>query len=126
MKDFNPLEKRVFKYKNPALEFFCPLCRTKRGFLYSPKMKLKNWMYVIYATIFLVMALYPFWELKSFFVFFVVWGVVEFSVRQLFKREIPCPHCGFDASWYRRDVTIARKKVEEFWKNKGLFPTKVK
>ena len=36
----------------------------------------------------------------------------------MLKSEIPCPYCGFDASWYKKDVKIARKKVQEFWKKK--------
>ena len=32
-----------------------------------------------------------------------------------YRKEIPCPHCGFDASWYKKDVKIARRLVKEFW-----------
>ena len=29
--------------------------------------------------------------------------------------ELPCPHCGFDATWYKRDVKVARRQVLDFW-----------
>jgi hypothetical protein len=38
--------------------------------------------------------------------------------RMLFSRQVPCPHCGFDASWYKRDVKVARRLVGEFWGDK--------
>jgi hypothetical protein len=53
---------------------------------------------------------------RAGFVFFVYWLGFEATVRLLFKKDLPCPHCGFDASWYKRDVRITRQKVEEFWK----------
>jgi hypothetical protein len=48
----------------------------------------------------------------------MVWGAMEFSLRLLFKKEIPCPHCGFDATWYKKDMKVARQKVKEFWDKK--------
>ena len=67
----------------------------------------------------LSMIFYPFFGLRSLVVFFMVWGAMEFSLRFLFKKEIPCPHCGFDASWYKKDVKVARQKVKEFWDQKN-------
>jgi len=49
---------------------------------------------------------------------FVTWSIFEGVRRALFKREIPCPHCGFDASWYKRDVREAKRLVSQFWQNK--------
>jgi len=114
----NPLEARVFKLKNPRMEFFCPLCRSKRGFLYSPRLSGKNYVQIIFISLMLSMILYPFLGLRAVVVFFMVWGVMEFSLRLLFKKEIPCPHCGFDATWYKKDVQVARQKVKEFWDKK--------
>ena len=68
----------------------------------------------------LSMIFYPFFGLRSLVVFFMVWGAMEFSLRLLFKKEIPCPHCGFDASWYKKDVKVARQKVKEFWDQKKI------
>ena len=42
-------------------------------------------------------------------------GSMEVYKRLNFRKEIPCPHCGFDASWYKRDVKVARKLVERHW-----------
>ena len=41
-----PLESRVYKYKNPATSFFCPLCRTERAVTTSPRLTLKNYLQI--------------------------------------------------------------------------------
>ena len=51
----------------------------------------------------------------SFYLGFVIWIGAEAVVRLRFKKEIPCPHCGFDATWYKRDVKVAKKLVSQFW-----------
>ena len=115
----NPLETRVFKLKKPRMEFFCPLCSCKRGFSYSPRLSKKNYVQIFFLSLMLSMMLYPFLGFRSVVVFFLVLGGMEFSIRVLFKKEIPCPHCGFDATWYKKDVKVARQKVKEFWDKKN-------
>ena len=66
-------------------------------------------------TVVMVLILFPVMEFISFASFFAVWGTFELFQRCRFRKEIPCPYCGFDASWYKRDVKIARKIVGEFW-----------
>lgn len=46
----------------------------------------------------------------------MVWMSFELINKMLYRKDIPCPYCGFDATWYRRDVKIAHKKVQEYWK----------
>ncbi|MAE58216.1 MAG: hypothetical protein CME69_05005 [Halobacteriovorax sp.] len=121
---YTPLEKRTFRYKNPHMEFFCPLCGTKRAMSTSPHLTLKNYLQISLITMALTAIFYPFMELKGIFFFFVVWALFEGSLRLNFRKEVPCPHCGFDASWYKKDVKIARQKVDEFW-HAGKKPEQV-
>ncbi len=58
---------------------------------------------------------YQWWRFKGGFIFFLVWAVFEGQVRIAYRREIPCPHCGLDASWYQRDVKVTRRLIREFW-----------
>jgi hypothetical protein len=58
---------------------------------------------------------YPFWGVKVAVVIPIIWGLFEAAHKLLFRKEIPCPYCGFDATWYKRDVKLARKAVKEFW-----------
>jgi ribosomal protein L37E len=53
---------------------------------------------------------------RVLFLFFFFWAIGECIRKILHRKEIPCPHCGFDMTWYRRDVRIAKKIVEDFWK----------
>lgn len=113
-----PLETRTYKYKNKDRNFFCPLCRTERNVPVSPRLTKKNYLQIFLTSIVLGAILYPIMGVESFVVFFAVWGLFELAIRSDFKKQVPCPHCGFDATWYKRDVKVARQKVAEFWAQK--------
>ena len=115
MKPKKPLVSRVYKYKNQANVFFCPLCRTERGITISPRLTKKNYVQILLTSIVLGAFLFPIMGVKSFFMFFVTWAVFELAVRTDYKKQIACPHCGFDATWYKRDVKVARQLVKDFW-----------
>ncbi|PIK13830.1 hypothetical protein [Halobacteriovorax sp. JY17] len=120
--DWQPLEYRTYKHKNPKMEFFCPLCTTKRAFHSTPRLSAKNYFQLTLSSILAGAALYPLMGIRSYFVFFIFWALFEAAVRMNFRKEIPCPHCGFDASWYKKDVKMAKKIVHEFWENKNPTP----
>ncbi|ATH08956.1 hypothetical protein BIY24_13665 [Halobacteriovorax marinus] len=116
--DWQPLEYRTFKHKNPKMEFFCPLCGTKRAFHSTPRLSPKNYLQLVLSSLLVGAALAPLMGARSYFVFFVFWAIFEAAVRMNFRKDIPCPHCGFDASWYKKDVKMARKIVHDFWATK--------
>lgn len=114
---------RMYKLKNPAQKIFCPLCRTPRELLYTSKLKPVHYLQIILTSIFLGWALHPLMEEKVFILPFIVWGMVEMGRKVFFRKEIPCPHCGFDATWYKKDVRVARRLVEKYWEqNKSAGP----
>ena len=115
----NPLTKRTYKYKNAHMEFFCPLCNTQRAVVTDPHLSPLNYLQIFLVTVAISACLYPFMGMKGIFSFFVVWTVFEAALRINFRKEVPCPHCGFDASWYKKDVNVARRKVDEFWQEKN-------
>jgi len=110
-----PLESRTFKFKDPHMEFYCPLCGTQRAITAKPHLSALNYLQMTLITVAITACLYPFMEWKGIFSFFFVWAVFEGAFRLNFRKEVPCPHCGFDASWYKKDVTVAREKVDQFW-----------
>lgn len=120
-----PLVDRVYKYKNKERNFFCPLCRTERNVSVSPRLTTKNHIQIILTTIVFGSLLFPFFGVESFVVFFAIWGAFELAVRSDYKKQVPCPHCGFDATWYKRDVKVARQKVAEFWAEKQTLNSSV-
>lgn len=115
-KYWNPLEKRTYRYKKPAIQFFCPLCRTERSITIHHKLTSLNYAQIFLITGVVTAVSFPYGGFKSLAVFFPLWMGFEMIRRHLFSREVPCPHCGFDASWYKRDVKVARKRVAEFWR----------
>lgn len=119
VKDWGPLEQRTFRFKKPALHFFCPLCRTERAITTNHRLSALNYLQVVLLTGFLTAIAFPYAGLKTLAAFFPIWLAFEGVRRILFSREVPCPHCGFDASWYKRDVKVARKRVAEFWADKN-------
>jgi hypothetical protein len=113
---------RVFRVKNPKTNFFCACCRAPRALRYHRILSLRNLLQVTIVSAFLVWSLFSFLEWKSLPVFFIVWGIFECSRKMLYRRELPCPYCGFDATWYRRDVRVARKQVETFLRDNPDSP----
>lgn len=120
-----PLENRVYKYKNKSRNFFCPLCRTERNVSASPRLTKKNHFQILLSAIVLGSLLYPLFGVEGFVVYFALWGVFELSIRSNFKKQVPCNHCGFDATLYKRDVRVARQKVAEFWAQKQMLTASV-
>lgn len=114
-----PLETRPYRMKKPALRFFCPLCRTERSISTRPRLSGWNYFQIALSSIFFFVVLFPFMEWNSFYLSFIIWIGAEAAVRMRFKKEIPCPHCGFDATWYKRDVKVARKLVNNFWEKQS-------
>jgi len=108
-------KRRFFKVKHAQKEFLCALCKAPRQLTLSNKLTLMNYFQIIIISAALGWPLYSIMKEKVIFILFVVWPVFEMSKRLLYRKQVPCPYCGFDATWYRRDVKIARKKVEEFW-----------
>lgn len=120
--NLRPLEKRVYKYKNKNRNFFCPLCRTERNVTVSPRLSRKNYFQIFISSVVFGSMLFPLMGAESYFIFFVIWGGFELAVRSDYKKQIPCPHCGFDATTYKRNVKIAREEVVDFWARKNVSP----
>ena len=122
MKSF---DSRPFKVKNAVLEFLCPLCGVERGISVHYKLTKANYIQISILSVVAGLALYP----------VIDWAVVllpptfgvsfEFVRRSIFRKEVPCPHCGFDAVWYKKDVPKARELVHQFWSSENAPSTRL-
>lgn len=110
---------RPYRYKNAAMEFYCPLCRVPRAITVSHRLTSKNYIQIILLTIVTTASLWPLMDGRGVFSFFIYLGAFEGVRRVLFRKEVSCPHCGFDAGWYKKDVKVARRLVSEFWQDRG-------
>lgn len=108
--------KRFFRIKNPKKEFFCALCRAPRQLFYTRTLNLKHYLQVFLFWLTMSAFLYPVMGMNVIYLFVVILTVVEFCNKLLYRRELKCPYCGFDAAWYRRDVKKAKELVVNFWK----------
>lgn len=110
---------RVYRIKNPARQFLCALCETPREVYYSKNLSAKNYLQILVLSLSFSWALWPFMGAKGLNIWFIVWASFELVNKLLYRKEIACPHCGFDATWYRRNVKVAKKKVENFWQREN-------
>lgn len=118
MNKMNPLQTgRFYKVKNPQRKFLCALCSAQREIKYSKNLSYKNYLQIVVISIALSWISFSFMGPKTVFAIFLVWPIFEITNKMLYRKEIPCPYCGFDATWYRRDVNIANAKVKEFWQD---------
>jgi hypothetical protein len=108
-------DHRPYKFKNPSMKFFCPLCRVERAFMSTPRVSKFNYVQIALTSSMAVALTYERMGPYSLIFPFIIWAGVEMVRRWAFRGEIPCPHCGFDASWYQRDVKVARRLVHQFW-----------
>lgn len=74
-----------------------------------------NYLQIILVSGVVTWLLFPLIGEKSLVTVFVVWMAFELINKMLYRKEIPCPYCGFDATWYKRDVKVAHRKVKEYW-----------
>ena len=114
----HPLQTgRFYKVKNPRKSFLCALCSAPRSMKYSKNLSGKNYLQILIVSICLSWLLYPVMGVRAVLLIFPLWMIAEVINKLLYRKELPCPYCGFDATWYRRDVTIAQRKVKEFWRD---------
>lgn len=111
-------KKRFFKVKKASRNFLCALCESPRQMKYSKNLSEKNYFQILLLSAFLSWALYPVMGLKAISLILVIWPIFEVTNKVFYRKDIACPYCGFDATWYRRDVKVARTKVEDFWKTR--------
>jgi hypothetical protein len=107
--------KKFFKVKNSKKEFLCALCKSPRQMRYSKNLSKMVYLRLLLLSSFLIWALHPAMGVKAILIVLPLWPIVEFANKILYRKEIPCSYCGFDATWYRRDVKVAKRKVDAFW-----------
>ena len=116
MAKLNPLQTgRFYKFKKVEKKFLCALCSAPREMRYSKHLKSANYLQIILISIALSWIFFPIIGAEAVFAVFLIWPVFEVTNKILYRKEIPCSYCGFDATWYRRDVKVANQKVKEFW-----------
>lgn len=68
---------------------------------------------LILSLVFFYLA-FPWLDWKGVGALPIIWALFESIHKSLYRKDLRCPFCGFDPKWYKKDVKLARKKVEEF------------
>lgn len=108
--------------KKSSKECFCALCRTPRKLRYSRHLSKMNYIQIFVLTLVFTAATYPVLEWKGAMSLPIIWAFFESIHKSLYRKELSCPFCGFDPKWYKKDVKIARQKVENFLKDNPDLP----
>jgi len=112
------IDDRLFRTKKATLDFYCALCGVQRSMAYRARLSKKNCLQILIISFVVSCFLFPLMSYRSGFSVFFIWAIFETVTRTMFKKNIPCPHCGFDATLYKKDVREAKKAVEIFWQLK--------
>ena len=117
------LSNQTFKpNKNEKTECFCALCRSPRVIRYSRRLMLRHYFQILTLGIVFTAATFPWFNLNGAFAIPLIWAIFESTHKSLYRKDLKCPYCGFDPTWYKKDVKIARQKVEEFLKQNPESP----
>ncbi len=114
------MDSLPFEYqKKKYWEFYCPVCKSQRRTFYWPSPRPKHYVALSVFGGILTLGLWNWFEFKSIFLIFPIWGVFEFIYRARARQSLICPNCGFDPYLYKHDVKLARQKIEEFFRDKN-------
>lgn len=109
-------------FQNTVRECYCALCRTPKKMTFTRHLSLIHYLQITLLTVVSTWLLFAVLEWKTLGSFFLYWAGFELSRKLLYRRELKCKVCGFDPTWYRRDVRVARKQVETFLKENPDSP----
>ena len=108
--------------KKTYKDYFCACCRSPRKLRYSRYLSSMNYLQILVLTIVFTAATYPWLVWKGACALPIIWGLFESIHKSLYRKDLACPYCGFDPKCYKKDVKLARQKVEDFLKQNPETP----
>lgn len=110
------------KQKNQKTECFCAHCRSPRILRYSRRLQGRHFGQILTLGFVFTAATYNWFGFNGIYALPVIWAIFETSHKALYRKDLKCPFCGFDPTWYKKDVKLARLRVEEFLKQNPESP----
>jgi len=83
---------------------------------YSRRLLSRHYFQILTLGFVFTAATYSWFEFKGAFALPLIWALFEIIHKTLYRKDLRCPHCGFDPTWYKKDVKLARRRVEDFLK----------
>ena len=90
---------------------FCALCGIKRQFKGERRLTKKMYAEIVSIGGFISLILYPIFAWKSIISLLIVAMIYEFINMSVYRKEVQCPHCGFDPVWYRKNWRKAKSMI---------------
>jgi hypothetical protein len=100
--------------KKTTRDCYCALCRLPRKLRYSRHLSALHYGQILVLALVFTGATFPFFGFKGVGSLPIIWALFESIHKSLYRKDLKCPYCGFDPKWYKKDVKLARQKVEEF------------
>jgi hypothetical protein len=101
---------------------YCALCRSPRRVRYSRNLKAQHYGQILVLTIVLTACTFPWLQFKGFVALPLIWAIFESIHKSLYRRDLKCQYCGFDPTWYKKEIRLARQQVEDFLKQNPESP----
>ena len=92
---------------------FCALCGIKREFAGHRFLTKKMWARVLAIGSFLSLLTYPLLGWNCLLSLVMVAIMYEFTNMSIYRKEVKCPHCGFDPIWYRKNWRLAKTMIQK-------------
>ena len=108
--------------KKTSKDCFCALCRSPRKLRYSRHLSKLHYGQILLLTLIFSYISFSWLSWKGAMSLPVIWMMFESIHKSLYRKDLKCPYCGFDPKWYKKDVKLARQKVEEFLKQNPDSP----
>ena len=112
--------------QNEKTECFCALCRSPRVIRYSRRLMVRHYFQILTIGFVFTLATHSWLNWNGAFALPIIWITFESIHKTLYRKDLKCPYCGFDPTWYKKDVKLARRKVEEFLKQNPESPIMVR
>ncbi len=104
-----------YRIKKAQMSFLCALCGSQRQMSLRSRPSVRNYIQMTLLISLVCALLWPWMDYRGLVFAPFIWVLWELIHYGLFRRQLPCPHCGFDVAWYAKDVRVAKRKVREFW-----------
>ena len=88
------MKKSFIKVSAPKRNFICALCSSHRKLKYSKNLTPKHFVQIFVLTLAFASLSWSALGISSLIALPVIWMTFEFTNKVLYRKDIPCPHCG--------------------------------
>jgi len=112
--EYRPISTEIIQAKSRKQMVYCALCsHPRQQWVSSPHLSTRHHLQIIILAVFLGWSLFSIIGEVAYFLYPFCWMIVDFSRKIIFRKDMICPECGFDAVHYVRDVRKARGLVKK-------------